>query len=405
MREGFLVVSMTWLFAAAIGALPYWLTAETQFASPIDSYFEAMSGFTTTGATIVTDIEGLPHGLAMWRQLTQWLGGMGIIVLALAVLPRLRVGGRQLLETELPGPEIEEMTLRIRDTAQRLWLLYIALTALMIAVLTVIAWTGLDSAMSFYEAVAHALTTLPTGGFSTQARSLEEFGAASQWAIAFFMVVAGVNFALMYRAFFRRQPRVFVRDEEFRLYLTLLALGSAVLAIELWSEGVLRGEAAIRHSVVNAVSTMTTTGYASVDFNQWPLLAAVVLVALMFVGGSAGSTGGSGEGRQASPARPDPHARARPDGAPGSRLTYPPQRTPGRRANRAGGFELRAALRRRVRRRDAPADRRCRPGRLGPSTPRRRGGGRDDSRQRRPRLRLRRARWARSSRSATSRRS
>ena len=136
MREGFLVVSLTWLFAAMVGALPYWLTAEAQFASPVDSYFEAMSGFTTTGATIVTDIEGLPHGLAMWRQLTQWLGGMGIIVLALAVLPRLRVGGRQLLETELPGPEIEEMTLRIRDTAQQLWLLYIALTALMIAVLT-----------------------------------------------------------------------------------------------------------------------------------------------------------------------------------------------------------------------------------------------------------------------------
>jgi trk system potassium uptake protein TrkH len=293
MREGFLVVSLTWLMAAVIGALPYWLTADPQFSNPLDCYFEAMSGFTTTGATIVTDVEGLPHGLAIWRQLTQWLGGMGIIVLALAVLPRLRVGGRQLLESELPGPEIEEMTLRIRETAQRLWLLYIAITAVMVGVLTVIAWTGLDSAMSFYEAVAHAFTTLPTGGFSTRARSLEEFGAASQWAIAFFMVVAGVNFALMYRAFFRRQPRVFLRDEEFRLYLTLLMLGSAVLAVELWSEGVLRGEAAIRASVVNGVSMMTTTGYASVDFNAWPLLAAIVLVALMFVGGSAGSTGGS----------------------------------------------------------------------------------------------------------------
>ena len=292
-REGFLVVALTWVFAAAIGALPYWLTAETQFASPIDSYFEAMSGFTTTGATIVTDVEGLPHGLAIWRQLTQWLGGMGIIVLALAVLPRLRVGGRQLLESELPGPEIEEMTSRIRETAQRLWLLYIALTALMIAVLSIIAWTGLDSAMSFYDAVAHALTTLPTGGFSTRARSIEEFGAASQWAIVFFMVVAGANFALMYRAFFRRQPRVFVRDQEFRLYLTLLALGSTVLVIELWSEGILQGEAAIRHSVFNGISLMTTTGYATVDFNAWPLLATVVLVALMFVGGSAGSTSGS----------------------------------------------------------------------------------------------------------------
>jgi trk system potassium uptake protein TrkH len=293
MREGFLVVTLTWLLAAVIGALPYWLTADPQFRNPINCYFEAMSGFTTTGATIVTDIEGLPHGLAIWRQLTQWLGGMGIIVLALAVLPRLRVGGRQLLESELPGPEIEEMTLRIRDTAQRLWLLYIAITVVMIAALSVIAWTGLDSAMSFYEAVAHAFTTLPTGGFSTRARSLEEFGAASQWTIAFFMVVAGVNFALMYRAFFRRHPRVFLRDEEFRLYVTLLAAGSLLLVAELWTEGVLRGEAAIRHSVVNAVSSMTTTGYASVDFNEWPLLAAIVIVALMFVGGSAGSTGGS----------------------------------------------------------------------------------------------------------------
>jgi trk system potassium uptake protein len=293
MREGFLVVSLTWVLAAAVGALPYWITADRQFADPINCYFEAMSGFTTTGATVVTDVEGLPHGLAIWRQLTQWLGGMGIIVLALAVLPRLRVGGRQLLESELPGPEVEEITLRIRETAQRLWLLYIALTALMIVVLTTVAWTGLDSAMSFYDAVAHSLTTLPTGGFSTEARSLEEFGAASQWAIAFFMAIGGINFALMYRAFFRRQPRVFARDEEFRLYLALLALGSGVLIAELWTEGVLVGEAAIRHSIINAISVMTTTGYASVDFNTWPLLATIVLVALMFVGGSAGSTSGS----------------------------------------------------------------------------------------------------------------
>ena len=292
-REGFLVVSLTWLFAAAIGALPYWLTADPQFSNPLNCYFEAMSGFTTTGATILTDVEGLPRGLLIWRQMTQWLGGMGIIVLALAVLPRLRVGGRQLLETELPGPEIEEMTLRIRETAQRLWVLYILLTALMVAALTFLAWTGIDSTMTVFDAVAHSLSTLPTGGFSTQARSLEAFGAASQWVIAFFMVVAGVNFALLYRAFFRRQPGVLVRDEELRLYLTLLALGSTLLVIELWSEGVLRSEAAIRHSVVNAVSMMTTTGFASVDFNDWPLLAAIVLVALMFVGGSAGSTAGS----------------------------------------------------------------------------------------------------------------
>jgi trk system potassium uptake protein len=292
-REGFLVVSITWFVAAAVGALPYWLSAEEQFSRPLDAYFEGMSGFTTTGATVATDIEALSRSLAMWRQLTQWLGGMGIIVLALAVLPRLKVGGRQLLETELPGPEIEKLTLRIREIAQRLWLLYVALTALQIVVLTGFAWTGLDAAMTFYDAVAHSFSTIPTGGFSTQNRSVEGFSAASQWAIAFFMLVAGANFALLYRVLARRQPQAFARDQEFRLYLILAALASVVLVVELWAEGFFEGEAAIRHSVFTAVSTMTTTGFATTDFNEWTLFAAVVIVALMFTGGQAGSTTGS----------------------------------------------------------------------------------------------------------------
>ena len=229
----------------------------------------------------------------MWRQLTQWLGGMGIIVLALAVLPRLKVGGRQLLETELPGPEIEKLTLRIREIAQRLWLLYVALTALEVAVLTGFAWTGIDTAMSFYDAVAHSFTTIPTGGFSTENRSVEGFGAASQWAILFFMLVAGANFALLYRALARRQPQAFARDEEFRLYLVLAALASVVLVVELWVEDFFRGEEAIRHGAFTAVSTMTTTGFATTDSNQWTLFALVVIIALMFTGGQAGSTTGS----------------------------------------------------------------------------------------------------------------
>jgi trk system potassium uptake protein TrkH len=292
-REGFLVVSLTWLLAAAVGALPYWLSAEAQLANPLDAYFEAMSGFTTTGATVLTDIEGISRSLAMWRQLTQWLGGMGIIVLALAVLPRLKVGGRQLLETELPGPEIEKLTLRIREIAQRLWLLYVALTVLEIAVLTGFAWTGVDAVMSFYDAVAYSFSTIPTGGFGTRNRSVEGFAAASQWAIVFFMLVAGANFALLYRAIARRQPRAVARDEEFRLYIILAGLASVVLLIELWAEGFFRGEAAIRHSVFTAVSTMTTTGFATTDFNQWTLFATVVIIALMFTGGQAGSTTGS----------------------------------------------------------------------------------------------------------------
>jgi trk system potassium uptake protein TrkH len=295
-REGFLIVALTWLLAAFFGSLPYVLSGNDQLRSPVDAYFEAMSGFTTTGASVLTDIPALPHSLAMWRQFTQWLGGMGIIVLALAVLPRLRVGGRQLFESEAPGPEIEQLATTMRETARRLWLLYIALTAAMIVLLTAFAWSGVDRSMSFYDAVAHAFTTLPTGGFSTRARSIEEFGAATQWAIAFFMAIAGANFALMYRAIVRRTARVLPRDEEFRLYVGLLALGSVVLAVELLNKGLHAGEEAARNAVFQAVSMMTTTGYASTDFNEWLAvapLAAMVLVALMFPGGSAGSTAGA----------------------------------------------------------------------------------------------------------------
>ncbi|MBA3365452.1 MAG: TrkH family potassium uptake protein [Actinobacteria bacterium] len=292
-REGFLVVSLTWAVAAAAGALPYLLAGEEQLANPIDAYFEAMSGFTTTGATILTDVEGLSRSLAMWRQFTQWLGGMGIIVLALAVLPRLRVGGRQLFESEAPGPEVEPLTTSIRETARRLWVLYIGFTALLIAALTAFAVTGIDERMSFYDAVAHAFTTMPTGGFSTDGRSLEPFGAASQWTIAFFMALAGANFALLYAGLLRRRPGVFARDEEFRLYVALLALGSLLVFVELVTENLHAGEAAVRHAVFQSVSMMTTTGFASTDFNEWTALALVILIGLMFVGGSAGSTAGS----------------------------------------------------------------------------------------------------------------
>jgi trk system potassium uptake protein len=292
-REGFLVVSLTWLLAAAFGALPYLLSSEEQLSSPMNAYFEAMSGFTTTGASTLTDIEGLDHSLALWRQFSQWLGGMGIIVLFLAILPRLRVGGRQLLETELPGPEIEPLAASIRDTARRLWLLYIGLTALQALVLALLGWTRIDKRMNLFEAVAHAFTTMPTGGFSTEARSIEAFGAASQWVIVVFMVVAGANFAITYQALVRRHPRPLLRDEELRLYLALLAIGSLILVAELWSEGFFAGEEAVRHSVFQAVSSMTTTGFASADFNEWTLLAAVALVGLMLAGGSAGSTAGS----------------------------------------------------------------------------------------------------------------
>ena len=291
-REGFLVVSLTWLLAAAFAALPYLFAGGDQLGHPVDAYFEGMSGFTTTGATVVTDYDDLSRSIAMWRQFTQWLGGMGIIVLAVAVLPRLRVGGRQLLESELPGPEIAQLAERIRSTARRLWVLYAALTLAETLVLAALGWLGIDDRMTPYQALAHAFTTLPTGGFSPQARSVEAFSAAAQWIILLFVVVAGANFVLTYRALFRRRPGVLVRDEEFRIYLVLIAVASIALVVQLWSYGIATGEEAIRTGVFQAVTMMTSTGYATADFATWPVLSLLTLFALMFVGGSAGSTSG-----------------------------------------------------------------------------------------------------------------
>ena len=292
-REGFLVVSATWLLAAGFAAIPYLMAGGDQLSSPIDAYFEGMSGFTTTGATVVTDYDALERSVDMWRQFTQWLGGMGIIVLAIAVLPRLRVGGRQMMESELPGPEIAQLSERIRSTARSLWALYVGLTALETLALASLGWLGIDDAMTEFEALAHAFTTMPTGGFSTQPRSIEAFSASAQWIIALFMLIAGANFALMYRGLVRRRPRAFLHDEEFRLYLALTAVASAALTAMLWGYGIAEGEEAVRTGVFQVVSMMTTTGYASADFALWPVLLVLTLFALMFVGGSAGSTGGS----------------------------------------------------------------------------------------------------------------
>jgi trk system potassium uptake protein TrkH len=293
-REGFLVVALTWLVVPAFGCLPFLFAAEPQLDNPVDAYFEAVSGFTATGATLLTDIEALDHSLAMWRQFTQWLGGMGIIVLAVAVLPRLRVGGRQLLESELAGPqEVERLSITIRETARRLWVLYVGLTVLAIAVLTVFGWTGLDPAMSFYEATAHAFSTLSIGGFSTQERSMAAFGAATHWAVIVFIVLAGINFLRLYVALVQRRAFAVARDEEFRLYLGFIAIGSALLLIELLAGGFFAGEEAARNAIFQAVSIMTTTGFVTADYTEWSALAGMTLLVLMFIGASAGSTGGS----------------------------------------------------------------------------------------------------------------
>jgi trk system potassium uptake protein TrkH len=292
-REGFLVVTATWLLAALFAAVPYLFIGGDQLSHPIDAYFEGMSGFTTTGASVVTDFDEISPSLGLWRQFTQWLGGMGIIVLAIAVLPRLRVGGRQLLEHEMPGPEIAQLSERIRETARLLWVLYVGLTVTLVLLLAGLGWIGIDERMSLYEAIAHAFGVMPTGGFSTQPDSAASFSAASQWVMAFFMLLAGANYLIMYRAIVRRRPMRLVRDEELRLYLVLLGLATAALAAQLWGYGIAEGEEAVRSAFFQTVSIVTTTGMASTDFALWPSVALLTVFALMFVGGSAGSTAGS----------------------------------------------------------------------------------------------------------------
>jgi len=287
------VVSLTWLLAAVYASLPYLFSDEAQLSRPVDAFFEGMSGFSTTGASVVVDVESLERSVLLWRQLSQWLGGMGIIVLALAVLPRLRIGGRQMFESELPGPEVNQLAERIRDTARRLWLLYIALTLVLIGALATVGLTGLDDEMSPFDAVAYALTTMPLGGFAPDARSLELFAPLTQWIVAAFMALAGLNFALLYRAIVRRRPDVLRRDEEARLYGALLLLGTLVVLVELLQAGLFSGEEAVRQAFFQTTSLMTGTGFAITDYVSWPTLSVMAMIGLMFVGASAGSPTGS----------------------------------------------------------------------------------------------------------------
>jgi trk system potassium uptake protein len=291
-REGYLVVALIWILIAVLGAVPY-LLAEPQLEDPVDALFESMSGFSTTGSSVLTDIPALTRSMAMWRQFTTWIGGVGIIVLFLAVLPRLRVGGRQaLFRTEAPGPELG-FAETIRDSARRFVVLYVAITALAALTFALLGWTGVDPRMDPFRAVAHAFSTVATAGFSTEARSIEPFAPATQWAFVVFMILAGTNFALMFVAIARRSVRALGGDEEFRVYVAILALASALVVLELADQGIFEGADAVRHGVFQVTTMMTTTGFATADFNQWTALTNVALFGLVLLGASAGSTSGS----------------------------------------------------------------------------------------------------------------
>ncbi len=282
-REGVLIVAFGWFGAAALGALPFYL-AET-FPSFTDAFFESMSGFTTTGASVLTDIESVPQGILLWRALTHWLGGMGIIVLSLAILPFLGVGGMQLYKAEVPSPVPDKLRPRIKDTAVALWKVYILFTVAE----TVLLMAG---GLNLFEALCHTFATLATGGFSTRNASVGHFQSAYlDGVITIFMLLAGINFSLHYLAI-GGKLQVFWRDPECRFFLGVCMVLVAATAGSLYGSVYDSALRAFRYAAFQVVSILTTTGFATADYETWPPLTQAILFFCMFLGGSAGSTGG-----------------------------------------------------------------------------------------------------------------
>jgi len=282
-REGFLVVALSWLMFSLFGTLPFILTGAIPGFT--NAFFETISGFTTTGASILNDIESLSHGLLFWRSMTQWLGGMGIIVLSLAILPVLGVGGIQLFVAEVPGPTKDKLHPRIKETAKRLWAIYVLLTGLELILL-------FAGGMDLFDSVCHSLTTMATGGYSTKQASIAAWNSPYiHYVITIFMFLAGTNFTMVYFALKGRTRKLW-RNEEFRTY-TLFLIGFTIfftIFLALTRQGSF--EINFRESLFQVVSIMTTTGYVTVDYLIWAPILVVLLFMLMFFGSSAGSTGG-----------------------------------------------------------------------------------------------------------------
>ncbi|MBJ6367837.1 TrkH family potassium uptake protein [Snuella sedimenti] len=295
-REGYIVVTFGWIIMALSGALPYVFTESiTSFTS---AFFETISGYTTTGATILNDIEVVPKGVLFWRSLTHWIGGMGIIVLAIAILPLLGIGGMQLFAAEAPGPSADKLHPRITDTAKRLWLIYFGYTAAETLLLKL-------AGMSFFDAINHSMATLSTGGFSTKNASIAHWNGQPiiQYIIILFMFLAGSNFVLSYFAFKGRVQKV-IKDEEFKLYFKFILIFTAIAAVIIYFRADVSassiahpmvwgaGESAFRHALFQVLTVITTTGFITADFTMWTPFLVVFFFGLMFLGGSAGSTSG-----------------------------------------------------------------------------------------------------------------
>lgn len=300
-REGYLVVTLGWVIMSLSGTLPYIFTGS--IPSFTNAFFETMSGYTTTGATIIDNIEAMPKSILFWRSTTHWIGGMGIIVLAIAILPLLGIGGMQLFAAEAPGPSSDKLHPRITDTAKRLWFLYFSLT-LIEAILLKFAGMG------YFDAINHAMSTLSTGGFSTKNASIAYWNNQPliQYIIAFFMFIAGTNFVLSYLAVKGKFSK-FKKDEEFKYYFFTI-IGLTIVAtfivftyahvsklptdIQLIEHPMVLGklESSFRHSLFQIIAILTTTGFVSADFTIWSPFLTVIFFILMFIGASAGSTAG-----------------------------------------------------------------------------------------------------------------
>ncbi len=282
-RDGYLIVILSWIAMSLFGMLPYIFT--DQISNVPDAFFETVSGYTTTGASILNDIEILDHGILYWRSLTQWIGGMGIIVLAVAILPFLGIGGMQLFVAEAPGVSVDKLQPRIKETAMRLWQIYISFTV----VLFFILWA---EGMNSFEAVNHAMTTFATGGFSTKNASIGYFESPLiQYTIILFMFISATNFTLTYFAIKLDFKKVF-QNEEFRIYSSFIIILTAIVFITLYLIDSSYAEETFRSALFSVVSIITTTGFTTVDFTGWTEFITILFFILMFFGASAGSTSG-----------------------------------------------------------------------------------------------------------------
>lgn len=289
-REAFLAVAVVWFLVALVGAIPFIIAGQGSIAHPVNALFESMSGLTTTGATVLDDFD-IDRSILLWRQLIQWLGGLGILILVTAVLSELGVGGAQLMETETQTSNVNRLTPRISATARLILKLYLGLTALVVIVLYGLYLLNIAPNMTLYNAVAHAFTSISTAGFSPEPRSIEAFSPLIQWVLIPVMLLGSTSFILIYYAI-HGEPRRLLKSEEFHFYLGVFGLFSVLAAssVYLFPEVELGVHDTVRHGMFNVASILTTTGYASMDFTLWPHAAQNILFAAMFIGGMVGST-------------------------------------------------------------------------------------------------------------------